>query len=173
MIGWHRLMPLASVVDRFSQTKYRRITTALLTRSGISIQGTPLWVSPRTYFDISCPGAISLGDGCVVSHYVSFLTHDFSMDRAAVHIRGDQPDDKEYYRSAPISVGENAFIGLRAIILPGINVGSGAIVGAGAVVTKDVPENGIVGGNPARLIGYTTDNLDARLADFSLGYRRP
>lgn len=166
-------MPLASVVDRFSQAKYQKLTVALCTRSGITIQGMPLWVSPRAYFDISAPGSITLGDGCVISHYVSLLTHDFSMDRAAVHIRGERSDVKEYYRVAPIRVGKNAFLGLRAIILPGITINDGAIIGAGAVVTKDVPANGIVGGNPARLIGYTTDNLDVRLAKFSLRDRRP
>lgn len=54
--------------------------------------------------------------------------------------------------SAPIVIGDNVFIGARAIILKGVTIGEGAIVGAGSVVTKDVPEYSIVAGNPAKVI---------------------
>ncbi len=53
----------------------------------------------------------------------------------------------------PVEIGDYVFVGPRAIILPGIKIGSGAIVGAGAVVTKDVSDFGIVGGIPAKVIG--------------------
>ncbi len=55
--------------------------------------------------------------------------------------------------SAPVKIGDYCFIGPRAIILPGVKIGKGAVVAAGAVVTKDVPDFQIVGGVPARLIG--------------------
>lgn len=55
--------------------------------------------------------------------------------------------------SAPIEIGDYVFIGPRAIILPGVKIGNGAVVAAGAVVTKDVPEYMIVGGVPAEVIG--------------------
>ena len=51
-----------------------------------------------------------------------------------------------------VRIGEDAFVGARAFVLPGITVGRGAIVGACAVVTKDVPERTVVAGNPARTI---------------------
>jgi maltose O-acetyltransferase len=56
--------------------------------------------------------------------------------------------------SKPISIGENVWLCTNAIILAGITVGAGAIVAAGAVVTKDVPPNAIVAGNPARITSY-------------------
>lgn len=56
-------------------------------------------------------------------------------------------------RSAPITIEDNAFIGARAIVLKGVRIGEGAVVAAGAVVTKDVAPRTIVGGNPARPIG--------------------
>ncbi len=55
--------------------------------------------------------------------------------------------------TGPIEIGDYVFIGPRTIILPGVKIGRGAIVGAGAVVTKDVPEFAIVGGVPAKIIG--------------------
>lgn len=54
----------------------------------------------------------------------------------------------------PVMIGDDVWIGARSIILPGVVVGSHSVIGAGSVVTKDVPEWGIVGGNPARVIRY-------------------
>lgn len=56
-------------------------------------------------------------------------------------------------RIAPVQIGDYVFIGPRAIILPGVKIGRGAVVAAGAVVTRDVPEFAIVGGVPAKVIG--------------------
>ena len=54
---------------------------------------------------------------------------------------------------APVAIGDHVFIGPRAIILPGVKIGKGAVIAAGAVVTEDVPEYAIVGGVPAKVIG--------------------
>jgi acetyltransferase-like isoleucine patch superfamily enzyme len=60
--------------------------------------------------------------------------------------------NKKYPENAPVIIGDDVFIGSRAIVLKGVNVGNGAVIGAGAVVVKDVPPNSIVGGNPAAVI---------------------
>ncbi len=65
----------------------------------------------------------------------------------------DINDEKFKAVLGPVTIGDYVFIGPRAIILPGITIGKGAVVAAGAVVTKDVPENKIVGGVPAKEIG--------------------
>jgi len=53
---------------------------------------------------------------------------------------------------APVQIGENVWIGGRAIINPGVKIGNNVVIASGAVVTKDVPDNVVVGGNPARVI---------------------
>lgn len=60
---------------------------------------------------------------------------------------------------SPINIGNNVWIGSNATILPGVTIGDGAIVAAGAVVTKDVNENEIVAGVPAKVIRRIEDNI--------------
>ena len=87
-------------------------------------------------------GGVTLGDGCLVGHNVVFATldHDKRPGR-----RGDMT-------AAPIVVGKDVWIGAHATILKGVTIGDGAIVAAGAVVTKDVPPNTIAAGVPARVV---------------------
>ena len=82
--------------------------------------------------------------GCLVGPRVSFYT-------------ASHPTDAEIRNEAlefglPITVKDNVWIGGNVVILPGVTIGKNSIVAAGAVVTKDVPDNVIVGGNPARVI---------------------
>ena len=87
-------------------------------------------------------GGVTLGDGCLVGHNVVFATldHDKRPGR-----RGDMT-------AAPIVVGKDVWIGAHATILKGVTIGGGAIVAAGAVVTRDVPPNTIAAGVPARVV---------------------
>ncbi len=87
-------------------------------------------------------GPITIGEAATIAQeaYLCTGTHDFS-----------HPDIP--LQTAPIVIGAHAFIGARAFVLPGVTIGPRAIVGACAVVTKNVAENTIVAGNPARPIG--------------------
>jgi acetyltransferase-like isoleucine patch superfamily enzyme len=53
-----------------------------------------------------------------------------------------------------VRIGNDVFVGMNATILKGVSIGDGAVIGAGAVVTRDVPAGGIVGGNPARILTH-------------------
>jgi len=64
------------------------------------------------------------------------------------------------YVAAPVRIGHHCWISARAILLPGVTVGDGAVVAAGAVVTKDVPPWTLVGGNPARVLRERPQDLD-------------
>lgn len=68
--------------------------------------------------------------------------------------RTDIPMGKQGMREAEVIIGNDVWIGMRSIIMPGVKIGDGAVIGAGAVVTKDVLDYAIVGGVPARIIKY-------------------
>jgi maltose O-acetyltransferase len=78
----------------------------------------------------------------------------------------------EYVRRASISIGAHCFIGMNAMILPGVSVGPGSIVGAGSVVTKDVPADTVVAGNPAKIVTDTHEYLLRKKQSFTLSHRR-
>ncbi len=86
---------------------------------------------------------VMMGPDCII--YTK--NHAFS--------KTDIPMNKQgFSEEKPVIIGDDVWIGGRVIILPGVHIGKGAIIGAGAVVTKDVPEYAIVGGNPAKVIKY-------------------
>lgn len=87
-------------------------------------------------------GGIFIGDGSLIGHNVVLATLNHSLDPAH---RGD-------LIPAPINIGKNVWIGSNATVLAGVSIGDGAVIAAGAVVTKDVPGKTIAGGVPARVI---------------------
>ena len=91
-------------------------------------------------------GGIELGDNVQIGPHVTIVTdnHDLK-NRYVLRCRG-------------VRIGANAWIGAGATIMPGVTVGENAVIAGGAVVTKDVPANAIVGGNPARVIRYIEEN---------------
>ena len=103
-----------------------------------------------TYNFSSEPWLISIGDRVTVTSGVKFLTHD-----GATWLIRDENGRR--YRYAPINIGNDVFIGVNTIILPGVNIGNQVIIGAGSVLTKSIPHGVIVAGNPARIIGYYKD----------------
>jgi acetyltransferase-like isoleucine patch superfamily enzyme len=165
------LLRLISPVDRVSQSAYRRLSILALRRCGVEVTGSPLWISSRVFWDLSSPGAIALGDRCVLSHFVRLLTHDFSLDRVA-EASGELESDHELFRIAPIVIGDRVFVGMGATILPGVTVGDGSIVAAGAVVTGPVPAGVVVAGNPARVIKSTQEYLSESRHKFNVRRRR-
>ncbi len=108
------------------------------------------------------PQNISIGEGTIIGDHVFLdgrakLTIGKQVDMASqvmiYNSEHDLSDPKMKAIEEPVTIGDYVFIGPRAIILPGVKIGKGAVVAASAVVTKDVPEGAIVGGVPAKLIG--------------------
>ena len=94
-------------------------------------------------------GGLTIGNIVSISSEVCILTADH-----------DPQSSSFAGRSSPVTIKDYCFVGTRAMILPGVTVGEGAIVAAGSVVTKDVPEYTIVAGTPAKPIGTRTRDLD-------------
>lgn len=103
------------------------------------------------------PYLVSIGDHVTVTKGVCFITHDGGM----WVLRNKYPDI-DYIR--PIIIFDNCFIGTNSILLPGITVGPNSIVGAGSVVTKNVPPNSVAVGVPARVIS-TLEEYERHIPD--------
>jgi maltose O-acetyltransferase len=95
---------------------------------------------------------IDVADSVTIGAHSLLAPGVFVTDHTHNHARGARLDEQGS-RSSPVVIGADVWLGVRAVILPGVTVGDGAVVGAGAVVTKDVPPYAIVAGVPARKIG--------------------
>lgn len=103
-------------------------------------------------------GAVSMGNGVRIGAHTSILGFNHSMDP-------DEPVFKQPLTSKGIIIGDDVWIGSNVVVLDGVRVGSHAVLAAGAVVTKDVPEWSVVGGNPARRLRDRRDSTGTRKVD--------
>ena len=99
--------------------------------------------NPQLGFDLDASHCwlITIGDNVTFGPDVRILAHDASMHQAL-----------GYTKIAPVTIGDNVFIGAGSVVLPGVSIGSDSIIGAGSVVTKDVPAGMVFAGNPAKEI---------------------
>ncbi len=143
----HILMSMKNIVKRlvrmYKLNKYDDFTIAELFRK----QGARVGVSNKLALRSlgTEPYLITIGDHCSISPGVTLLTHDgsswvFTQEMPAIQKFGK------------IEIKDNCYIGINSIILPNVTIGPNAVVGAGSVVTRDVPPNTVVAGVPARPI---------------------
>jgi acetyltransferase-like isoleucine patch superfamily enzyme len=116
-----------------------------------------------TFFELGPAANVHIGDYCTLVGAILQIESELRIGNYVLIAHEVVITDGEAVSSArsitprPIVIGEDAWIGMRAIILQGVTIGRGAIVGAGTVVTEDVPSMSIVSGNPARLIRKVDD----------------
>ncbi len=113
--------------------------------------GKNITVGKNVFINACCKfqdqGGIVIGDGVLIGHNVTLATlnHD------------QRPEFRQNIYPKPIKIGNNVWVGSNATILGGVSIGDGAIVGANALVNKDVPPNTIVAGIPAKVIRKITE----------------
>lgn len=149
---------LRQLLHRIEMRRYDEFTIADYFRK----QGAR--IGPNTRICISElaaePYLIRIGANCLISTQVSFNTHD-----GGVSIF--RSEDPSIQRFGTIEIFDNCMIGNRATILPGVRIGPNSVVGAGSVVTKDVPAGVVAAGNPARVIEAIGDYREKALLDWS------
>lgn len=116
----------------------------------VHIYGDVVWGSE--------PWIISLGDNVHITNGVKFLTHDGGV----LVFRKEVPDLEV---TKPISVGNNVYFGNNVLIMPGAHIGSNVVVGAGAIITHDIPDCSVAVGVPARVIRSTDEYLEKLKAE--------
>ena len=112
-------------------------------------------VQINAFTHIFAGGGVTIGDGTLISAHCSISSVPHPKNSLTRH-RVKRSDDPVEPLHRPVVLGKNVWLGMGAIILPGVTVGDHAIVGAGAVVTRDVPEKTVVAGNPARVLQTLT-----------------
>jgi len=165
-VGLHlRLLVARALLAPLPPHVGSRVRPLVLRAAGFRIgRGTVMWGTPiitgsgdiyrrlavgqECWFNvgvlINLGAEVSIGDRVGLGHQVMILTE--------THPIGSPERRAGPVLARPVRIGDGAWLGTRALILPGVEIGAGAVVAAGAVVTKDVPPNVLVGGVPARVL---------------------
>lgn len=141
-------------IVRLERTLFGKAGQNLYVNPPINVDyGCHITVGDNFYANMDCifldVNRVTIGNNVMVGPRVGFYTAGHPI------VADIRIEDLEF--GSPIVVEDNVWIGGSAVILPGVTIGKNAIVGAGAVVTKDVPANSIVGGNPAKVIRMIND----------------
>ena len=127
-----------------------------------------------TFFDLGPEGKLSVGDYCsivgaifctnnrIIIHDYVFIAHEVVLaDSKYAHPFINEKDNKKSDRPTftSIEIHNNAWIGMRVVLLDGASIGEGAIVGAAAVVDFEVPPYSIVAGSPSKIVGRVSSNM--------------
>lgn len=140
------------VVGALNPLKYARKIGVNMYEGGVHLYGRISWGTE--------PWIITLGNNVHITEGVKFITHD-----GGTLLFRDKVQDLEITK--PIKIGNDVYIGNDVIILPGVSIGSKVIIGAGAVVAKDIPDNSVAVGVPARVI-KTADEYFEKIQKESL-----
>lgn len=151
------------LTEQFNATSINQLgTRKKLLKQLFAQSGEHIFIEPQFNCDYGCN--IELGDhfyanfGCVIldSAKVTIGEHCFLGPQVGIYTSTHPVDPTQRKRgdqlAKSITIGDNCWIGGQACILPGVSIGDNVVVGAGAVVTKNIPDNCVVAGNPAIVI---------------------
>ncbi|ASB62578.1 acetyltransferase [Bacillus sp. A053] len=152
---WHvyQTVPFVKVVKNFIVIQIARYTPFIGMKNWLYRTFLRMKVGKQTSFalmvmpDIMFPEKISVGTNTIIGYNTTILAHEYLIQE---------------YRIGKVLIGDEVMIGANTTILPGVEIGDGAVVSAGTLVHKDVPDGAFVGGNPMRII-YTKEEMQERL----------
>lgn len=152
---WHvyQTVPFLKVVKNFIVIQIARYTPFIGMKNWLYRTFLRMKVGKQTSFalmvmpDIMFPEKISVGTNTIIGYNTTILAHEYLIQE---------------YRIGKVLIGDEVMIGANTTILPGVKIGDGAVVSAGTLVHKDVPDGAFVGGNPMRII-YTKEEMQERL----------
>ena len=147
-----------NTVDRSDFEKIEKIVKELLGKSEGAFINPPFYcdygfnieVGKNFYANYNCTildvGKVTIGDNCMFAPNVAIYTAGHPI----------HPDSRNsmYEYGIPVSIGDNCWLGGNTIVCPGVKIGNNVVIGAGSVVTKDIPDWSIAAGNPCRVIRY-------------------
>ena len=151
----YKTVPFWKVARNFIVIQLARYTPFLSVKNWLYRTFLGMKVGRQTSFalmvmlDVMFPEKISVGRNTVIGYNTTILAHEYLI--------------KEY-RLGEVIIGDEVMIGANSTLLPGIEIGDGAIVSAGTLVHKDVPAGSFVGGNPMRII-YTAEEMKKRIQE--------
>ncbi|MBU8611223.1 heptaprenylglyceryl phosphate O-acetyltransferase [Bacillus subtilis] len=152
---WHvyQTVPFLKVVKNFIVIQIARYTPFIGMKNWLYRTFLRMKVGKQTSFalmvmpDIMFPEKISVGTNTIIGYNTTILAHEYLIHE---------------YRIGKVLIGDEVMIGANTTILPGVKIGDGAVVSAGTLVHKDVPDGAFVGGNPMKII-YTKEEMQERL----------
>lgn len=148
----HRL----NVIEYRITKKAREIIQELIPNAGANLYIEPPFHCDYGY-NISCGHNVYFNVNCVVLDCapIKIGSNVFFAPNVQIYT-ASHPLDAELRKTLenalPISIGDNCWVGGNSVICPGVNIGNGCVIGAGSVVTKDIPDNSLAVGNPAKVI---------------------
>ena len=113
-------------------------------------------ISYGVYLDVPGMKRLKIGKNALISPQTLFFFHRRDLHKYFQGMNAHDIPMKEYFTT----IGDNIQIGMRAMIMPGVTIGDGAVIGANSVVTKDIPPYAIVAGQPAKIIKYVNKRED-------------
>lgn len=146
MIDWYKVRKLFLFIPDFVESRLAPVKYSK--RKGVNIEGEVFFYG-KPHLG-SEPWCITLGDNVHIADNVQFITHDGGV----LILRKYTPDLEITKR---IIVGNNVYIGVNAILLPGVKIGNNCVVAAGSIVSKNIADNSVIGGVPAKFIKSIDD----------------
>jgi maltose O-acetyltransferase len=146
-------------VQKLRQRLRGEVDIEALVEVGLQV-GNNVYVAPWCLIDPVAAYLITIGDGSRLAPRVHILAHDATSREAL-----------GYTRLAPVHIGCRVFLGADTLVLPGVTIGDDSVVGAGSLVSSDIPAGSLAVGRPARVVGKSSEFFERRKAQIDASPR--